>query len=191
MNTGPLIWSYLIFLVLFFFISVAYSRVSKGGKIRKGPKVDSVLLLLVNIISIILPLVYAYSSLIDRANYSLPNSLGIIGVLGLVAALIIKVKAHSDLGRNFTTSPGPRGSLITNGIYSYVRHPLYLSILIWGISTPLVIQNFIAGLVPLVCICVFLVVRVPIEEKMLLEEFGDQYRSYLIHTGSLIPRLGR
>jgi protein-S-isoprenylcysteine O-methyltransferase Ste14 len=191
MNTGPLVWSYLIYLAVFLIISVVFIRRSKGESARKGPWVDSALFLLVNVVSFILPMIYAFSTLFDGADYSLPNIVGIVGVIGLVVALMIKLKAHYDLGRNFTTEPGPKGELITEGIYAYVRHPLYLSVLIWGISTPLVIQNFIAGVIPLVCICLFIAVRVPIEERMLEESFEDLYRTYKAHTGKLLPRLGR
>lgn len=189
MNTGLLVWGYLIYWVLFLIVSILFIRKSKGGTQRKGPKVDSLLLLLVNVVGISLPLTYAFSSLFDQANYSLPNSLGWIGMVGLAVSLLIKIKAHYDLGSNFTTDPGPKGELITKGIYAYVRHPLYLSILLWGLSTPLLIQNYIAGLVPLLCMVLFIAIRVPIEERMLLENFGDQYRSYQKHTGSLLPRL--
>jgi protein-S-isoprenylcysteine O-methyltransferase Ste14 len=32
--------------------------------------------------------------------------------------------------------------------------------------------------------------RVPREERMMLDEFGEEYRAYMNHTGRVIPRLG-
>jgi protein-S-isoprenylcysteine O-methyltransferase Ste14 len=66
---------------------------------------------------------------------------------------------------------------------------MYLSMLVWGLSAPLVLQNYIVGLAPLVSIVVFLLFRLPIEERILLEEFGDQYQAYMASTGRLLPRL--
>jgi len=33
-------------------------------------------------------------------------------------------------------------------------------------------------------------IRIPEEEKMLIEQFGDEYRNYMKITGSLLPKLG-
>jgi protein-S-isoprenylcysteine O-methyltransferase Ste14 len=184
---------YLVLMIVFFITKVAYGRSSIKKNLRRGPRKDSVFLFLVNISIVILPLLYATTSLFELYDYSLPDSLALIGISGLLLSTLISLKGHTDLGKNFTTAPGWKGdhTLITKGIYAHVRHPLYLSLLIWGLSTPLLLQNYIVGLFPLVCIIAFILVRVPMEERMLLEEFGDEYRSYQGRTGRLFPRLPR
>lgn len=184
---------YLILMVVFFLSKIAYGRSSIKKNIRRGPRKDSAFLFLVNISIIILPLIYATTSLFELFDYSLPDPLALMGISGLLLSILISLKGHTDLGRNFTTAPGWNGdhTLITKGIYAHVRHPLYLSLLIWGIFTPWLLQNYIVGLFPLVCITAFILVRVPMEERMLLEEFGDEYRSYQGRTGRLMPRWPR
>lgn len=81
--------------------------------------------------------------------------------------------------------------MVTTGIYAYVRHPMYLSMLVWGVATPLVLQNYLLGFLPLASIVAFLTVRLPSEEDILLKEFGDRYREYMSMTGGLLPRFGR
>ena len=76
--------------------------------------------------------------------------------------------------------------LVRSGIYGYIRHPLYLSIFLLGTGvvfkdpgpTQLVLGtiNFIA---------VWVTAR--IEEKEMVDKFGDEYRIYMKETKMFIP----
>ena len=49
----------------------------------------------------------------------------------------------------------------------------------------------IASWVPLLfaaCVATFFMMRVPREEQMMLERFGDEYREYTKRTGRFLPR---
>ena len=50
--------------------------------------------------------------------------------------------------------------------------------------------NWIAGLAGLVATLVPVLVRLPNEEAMMVEAFGDEYREYMRRTGGIVPRLG-
>ena len=78
--------------------------------------------------------------------------------------------------------------VITSGPYSRVPPPLYTAIYGLGLSLALVSANwfFVAFLVlSLVGLCL----RVPKEERMLLDQFGDEYRAYMQRTGRFFPKL--
>lgn len=79
-------------------------------------------------------------------------------------------------------------TLITNGIYGYIRHPMYASQFIWSLAQILLIQNWIAGPVGLIVFVPFYIFRSGAEERMMLEKFGDQYREYKKATGGILPR---
>jgi protein-S-isoprenylcysteine O-methyltransferase Ste14 len=49
----------------------------------------------------------------------------------------------------------------------------------------------LAGPATLIVYIPFYIIRVPAEEKLMLDAFGDQYRDYLKKTGALIPRLSK
>jgi protein-S-isoprenylcysteine O-methyltransferase Ste14 len=193
MKSVTLVVIYLILLIIFLSSKVVNVRIEAKIDERRGPFIDMGLQTLVNVATIILPFIYLLSSTFDAADYSLPDPINVIGFAGLILAILVSTKGHHDLGRNFTLAPGWKRDhqLVTNGIYSYIRHPLYLSFLLWGVCIPLVVHNFIVGLAPLACISLFIFVRIPIEETMLIEEFGEQYRSYMTRTGRLVPRMGR
>ncbi len=86
-------------------------------------------------------------------------------------------------GRPYTSHP-----FATPGMYSYVRHPLYVAwaIIFW--STP----TMSAGhLLFAVVATAYMVVAVFLEERDLVAHFGDVYRQYQGTTPKYVPRLGR
>jgi len=77
--------------------------------------------------------------------------------------------------------------LITRGPYARMRHPLYTSVLGWGLSLSLLTANWIFVAVSVLAVG-GLLYRIPKEEKMMLEAFGDSYRTYQQHTGRYFPK---
>ncbi len=191
LSSSPLVWAYLALMVLFFFISIVYRGVRRDHSVVRGTRTEYLLFLIVNLAFILLPFTYAVSRVYDGLNYHVPPFFSILGLAGLVAAFLIRAKAHLDLGESFTISPGTkrRRPLVTTGIYSRIRHPMYLAMMVWAISSPLVLHNYLIGLFPLAAIATFLLVRVPLEEKILMEEFGEEYEAYVDRTGALLPRI--
>ncbi len=80
--------------------------------------------------------------------------------------------------------------LVTGGVYRYIRHPMYASMWLWGIAQALLLWNWIAGWASLVLFLPLYVLRVPREERMMHEYFGDAYRTYMNRTARVIPHLG-
>jgi len=66
---------------------------------------------------------------------------------------------------------------------------MYAAHWLWGIAQALLLQNWIAGLAMLASFLPMYLHRVPREEQMKLEQFGEEYRLYMNRTGRLIPRL--
>jgi protein-S-isoprenylcysteine O-methyltransferase Ste14 len=79
--------------------------------------------------------------------------------------------------------------LVTTGPYTRVRHPLYSSVFGWGLSLALLTANWIFVAVTLLSIG-GLLWRIPREEQMMLAAFGDEYKTYMEHTGRFLPKLG-
>jgi protein-S-isoprenylcysteine O-methyltransferase Ste14 len=76
--------------------------------------------------------------------------------------------------------------LVKSGLFGVIRHPLYLSLFLFGTGVMLKdvrFQTIIAGAVNLVAI--YLTAR--FEEKEMIQKFGDQYRDYLKETRMFIP----
>ena len=152
---------------------------------------EKLILFLLLIGMMILPLIYSASTWLDFANYTLPAWAGWLGVLLIVGALVIFWRAHADLGLNWSPALEIREKhdLITHGIYSMIRHPMYASQVLWSVAQILLLQNWIAGFSSLAGFLPFYFMRVKAEEQLMLEQFGDQYRSYMQKVGGIFPKL--
>ncbi len=95
-----------------------------------------------------------------------------------------------ELGRQFSPQLQLREGhrLVTTGPYAYIRHPLYLGIYGFGLSLALVSANwfFVAFFVLAI---LGLGVRVPKEERMMIDQFGEEYKAYMERTGRYGPRV--
>jgi len=137
------------------------------------------------------PLLYLFTPWLDFANYVLPGWCGWVGTVVFVGAIFMLWRSHADLGRNWSATLRITGqhSLVTGGVYRYIRHPMYTAHLLWAIAQGLLLANWIAGWAFLVLSIPLYLARIPKEERMMLEHFGEQYRSYMSRTGRLIPRI--
>jgi len=76
--------------------------------------------------------------------------------------------------------------IVTGGIYGHIRHPLYLGEIIRNIGFPIAAYS-LYGLIPILVGNALLLSRIGIEEKMLVEEFGEEYEEYVNRTKKLVP----
>jgi len=144
-------------------------------------------------VAILLPLLHMFTRWLSLADYDLPAWAGWTGIAIFAVAMWLLWRSHADLGRNWrvTTELREKHTLATGGVFRYVRHPMYSAHLLWGIAQVLLIHNWIAGLASLVIFFPFYILRVRREERMMLEQFGEEYRTYMSHTGRIFPRLLR
>ena len=140
---------------------------------------------------VILPILYAATNWLDFATYTLPDWAGWLGIVLMVGSVFIFWRAHIDLGLNWspTLEIREKHTLVTRGIYSLIRHPMYSSQFLWSLAQILLLQNWIVGFSSLVVFFPFYFMRVPAEEQLMLEQFGDQYRSYMQKVGAVFPKL--
>ena len=158
---------------------------------RRVTNQEMVILVLLLFGGFIAPIVYAATNWLDFANYSLPAWAGWLGVLILAAGLFIFWRAHADLGLNWSPSLEIREKheLITRGIYSVIRHPMYASQWLVALAQPLLLQNWIAGFLNLLAFIPFYFLRVRAEEQMMIDSFGTEYQEYRKRTGGVLPRM--
>jgi len=138
----------------------------------------------------ILPIIYAATNWLDFADYSLPVWAGWLGVIVITGSVVVFWRAHADLGLNWspTLEIREKHELVTGGIYGVVRHPMYASQFLWSLAKILLLQNWIAGFGSLLVFSPFYLIRVGAEEQMMLEQFGNQYRSYMQKVGGVFPK---
>jgi len=78
--------------------------------------------------------------------------------------------------------------LIQHGIYGLIRHPIYLRMLMVGVSVPLIFRSWLW--IPFLLVIVGIVTyRIRAEEKLLAEQFGAEFDAYRRRTWRLVPYL--
>ena len=124
------------------------------------------------------------------STLSLPFRLRWVGAgLGIIAVPLI-YWMFSSLGKNVTDTVAisKEHSLVTHGPYRWVRHPMYSLSVLAFMGFSLLSANWFIGLTGILALTL-MVVRTPIEEAKLIEEFGNEYREYMKCTGRFLPRL--
>jgi protein-S-isoprenylcysteine O-methyltransferase Ste14 len=184
-----------IFLVGFVAGSVirkVYTAKSRGIKsTKKCSNVLDIILVAIAGVGMVMPLIYLLTPWLDFANYALPGWSGWIGTVVFAGAIFMLWRSHVDLGRNWSATLHITGqhSLVTSGVYRHIRHPMYTAHLLWAIAQGLLLSNWLAGWAFLVLSVPLYITRIPKEEQMMLEHFGEEYRSYISRAGRLIPRV--
>jgi len=118
-----------------------------------------------------------------RAARELGGALFFLGGLGIIGAALY-------LGRALTPIPQPNGAgLRARGVYRWVRHPMYTSILVLCIGIAAA-RGAAVVWVLVAMLAVFFEAKTRLEEKFLIEAY-DGYASYASRTGKFVPGVGR
>jgi protein-S-isoprenylcysteine O-methyltransferase Ste14 len=148
--------------------------------------------LLYNLFALIsfLPILYLMVTLPDRVLYSVPAPFNYLMRLGqgisvvLVVVAVLQTDLLSFVGLRQILAEEAKGSLMTGGLYHYVRHPLYtFSLLILWLSPTMTLNSFIVYL----ALTFYILIGIVFEERKLLREFGEEYANYRSVTPMLIP----
>jgi protein-S-isoprenylcysteine O-methyltransferase Ste14 len=111
------------------------------------------------------------------------------GIFIQIVGLVVRVWSLQTLGRFYTgqLTISTNHRIITSGPYRYIRHPGYLSVLIQSIGFGLATGNLVCmGIIILLYFCVY-TYRIHMEEKMLIDHFGEEYGMYSKRTSRVIP----
>lgn len=82
-------------------------------------------------------------------------------------------------------------NLVTDGLYGYVRHPLYVGSFLLGLGLTCVVGDWLLAVLFLVGFAVNHGSVIQAEERELEAAFGDEYRRYRAEVPGFIPRLRR
>jgi protein-S-isoprenylcysteine O-methyltransferase Ste14 len=110
------------------------------------------------------------------------------GILIMLVGLGFAIWARLHLGTNWSGQPVIRmdHKLVRTGPYRIVRNPIYTGILVAFAGTALVIGELWAVVVMIILLIAFFA-KIRMEEKFLLEEFGESYIQYKKEVKALIP----
>lgn len=108
-----------------------------------------------------------------------------------LASIGIRIVGMAQCGENFDhivmTQRKEGHQLVTKGIYAILRHPSYFGFYYWSVASQLLLGN---PLMALACAFIsrkFFADRIPPEEQVLVNIYGEQYTTFAQCTPILIP----
>ncbi len=105
-----------------------------------------------------------------------------ITLIGFIGGIIVIL--------NWAASP--RGKPVTNGLYRYSRHPMYVTAFVFFLGVSIATASWVFLLFTILLIAASFYFA-PLEEQSCLEKYGDSYREYMDRTPRYIglPRSGK
>ena len=163
------------------------SRSIKVVKSRKGTL--EIVLLSLMWIAFFVPLIWIAVPAFSFAEYRLGAGPLVAGIVCFAAGLWLFFRSHAELGTNWSLSLEVRDQhqLITHGVYRSIRHLMYTAFFLYSIGQALVIPNWVVGPSYLVPFTILFACRVGSEERMMVEQFGDEYTAYVTRSKHLVP----
>lgn len=140
-----------------------------------------------------IPILWLMRVLPDRTLYAVPTpwlylmlGLQALAVVGEVVGLLqTDVWEFAGLRQIIAPNGEENGKLVVEGLYRYMRHPLYTFGLLFIWLTPVMTVNM---LMMVLSATVYIVIGAYFEERKLCREFGEAYAAYQSNTPMLIPR---
>jgi protein-S-isoprenylcysteine O-methyltransferase Ste14 len=123
----------------------------------------------------------------DSATVDQRLSIG--GTVLLAIGLVILFAGFKGLGKSLTANPVPieDGKLVTTGIFSIVRHPIYLGLLV--VTLGLVVSSGVwAQILVWAALAMLLTYKMRWEEVLLTAKYKG-YADYMTKVPALIPGL--
>ena len=177
-------------LVLFFLEAIILGATSlkrappKKAELTRAQKASSLINGLMIIFALLITPLFGYAEI-----GPLPDWTYYLGLSLVLLGLAIFPWARRALGRNYSPHAliYQGHQLVERGPYRFMRHPVYtagfLVIVGWG----MVAQSWAAVVLTAIAAVIATAYRIRVEEKVLVAEFGEQYKSYSRRVKRLIP----
>lgn len=126
-------------------------------------------------ILIICASIVEYFTFVKNINLSIT----IFGIIVFFAGMLLRRKAISDLGENWSVYIEIKKGheFIKKGVYNFLKHPYCVAVLLELMGICLVSNSFYSTMLIITIQLPLLIMRVFLEEKVLINYFGNAYRS--------------
>ena len=127
-------------------------------------------------------------------NFFLTKPLNVIissvGFLAYVTGIIGRNNAIRTLGQYWSTHIEIRNGqrIVQDGLYKYIRHPGYLSLIIESLSIPLMLNAYYSLLGVILIYIPAVLIRAKLEDMEMVKKTGKEFTDYKEKVGAFIPK---
>ena len=166
----------------------AYDPSKRGGDKSKRISRQDIVPVLARLVWFAILLISPYSDRHTWAVISNSEAVRYVGLFVFILSLTWVEWAFFTLGKlhSGAVTIQPDHQLITAGPYRWIRHPMYLGLIVFPLGVGLVFRSLIGAALPLLLIGLF-AWRMSDEERLMRQEFGEQWDKYCKHSWRLIP----
>lgn len=157
--------------------------------VKANAKTDgysTILIVIAGMISQSLPIILWKRNAIQYQSLDLA---AYIGILMLFGGLYLRIQAIDELDKFFTNEVRIANDwkLIKTGTYRYIRHGSYTGSILTMLGTSVLFHSWISLFMSFIFLFIVYDYRIRLEEKMLVDFFGENYVEYKKTTKKLIP----
>lgn len=187
----------MLILRLFLFFGLVLHKVvwevlkarNRDIKTRQRTKKKPIVLILKSVKALILAFILIQTLFLDILAISNQATLiRIIGVILFSLGLATAITARLNLGKNWVDLEEydvlPDQSLTTQGVYRYIRHPIYIGDIFLLLGLELALNSWLVLAVPFIFL---FVVKQALAEEALLSKTLPGYKEYCAQTKRFIP----
>lgn len=137
-------------------------------------------------------LIRHHLGVLPRPVVSIDIPVVLLGLALMIAGCIVNLLGRLHLGRNWANQATiyTKQTLVTGGVFSLVRHPLYASLIWMFFGSSLVYLNYAVFLATMLIFIPAMRYRARQEEVLLEQEFTE-YGEYRRKVGMLFPKIGK
>lgn len=181
-----------ILMLLWLFTEVFYKqRLASNETDKKGKDKSSLNILWIIIISSISLSIFVANIHFDTFSLAITDSILIVylGLLLIFTGIFSRIFIVKSLGKYFTVDVTIRKDhqIKKDGVYSVLRHPSYSASLLTFLGLGLYLNNWLSLIIAFIPPFIAFSYRIIVEEKALIEQFGQEYLDYRKSTKKLIP----
>jgi protein-S-isoprenylcysteine O-methyltransferase Ste14 len=133
-----------------------------------------------------LPFVVAY---VQPFAIDLDRGVQLAGLVIAIVSAAFAAWAMWSLGRSYGIRMDVFAgqSLKTDGPYAFVRHPMYLGIVLFHVGATLALESPLLLAATTLLVVPYTAIRIGAEEKVLRDAFGERYARYSERVPALLP----
>ena len=187
---------YLLILIIYYIIVFVDIMIRPLQDEKKDPQSDKYTVILI-LLFLGNPF-FLIASVIERKElidtyFSIWNQdfISILGILLFSLSGIVMILGRLELGKFGTAKLNIQEGheLIEKGLYKYIRHPIYLGYIISGLAFFIAFNSIIISIIYAILLFIIYNQRANYEEKILLMNFGQNYKDYQKRTKKYFPFL--